>query len=194
MDIHHHHQSTRKHLRPAIVSLFALPFLLLALWSLLLRNKDFTQRAIVVLKGDSLVTGTVTFEQRSSNGPVSVTGHLKNLDPRALRGFHIHQSGDLSNGCLSAGPHFNPYGKSHGGPQDATRHLGDLGNIQSDEFGEARFTFDDQHISLNGPHSIIGRAMVVHSGTDDLGRGNNEESLKTGNAGTRSACGVIGLA
>ncbi len=36
--------------------------------------------------------------------------------------------------------------------------------------------------------------IIIHKNRDDLGLGNNNESLKTGNAGERVACGVIGLA
>ena len=41
--------------------------------------------------------------------------------------------------------------------------------------------------------SIVGRMFVIHKDEDDLGLGNNEESLKTGNAGERIACSIIGL-
>ncbi|KAJ6477371.1 superoxide dismutase [Mycena vitilis] len=165
---------------------------LFLLWSTRQTQPVLVTKAVVVLKGDSKATGTVTFEQ-SKTGVTTVTGELRNLDPLSSRGFHIHQFGDLSDGCLSAGPHFNPFGMNHGAPSDTERHVGDLGNIKTDESGSASFKLEDSLISLNGPLSILGRAVVLHAGTDDLGRGGDPESLKTGNAGARAACGVIGL-
>ncbi|KAF8271951.1 superoxide dismutase [Lactarius quietus] len=175
-----------------IASVLAVAFLTY-LWVTSASSKEpFVYRAVAVLSGDSPVAGTVVFEQLSKSSPVTVTGDLKSLDPSASRGFHIHQLGDITNGCISTGSHFNPLGKSHGAPTASERHVGDLGNIHSDDTGTARFTLTDNLISLNGPRSILGRAVVVHAGTDDLGLGGDEESLKTGNAGARAACGIIG--
>lgn len=55
-------------------------------------------------------------------------------------------------------------------------------------------TIQDRLISILGPHSVIGRSMVIHADVDDLGKGGHELSLSTGNAGARLACGVIGYA
>ncbi|KAJ3516701.1 hypothetical protein NLJ89_g955 [Agrocybe chaxingu] len=183
-------------LRPLLVTAAAVFGLLFVVYKLFNSQSPAVtvNKAIVILNGDSPVTGTVIFEQTSPDGPVKVSGEIIGLSPDALRGFHVHQLGDLSGGCNTAGAHFNPYGKTHGAPTDPNRHVGDLGNIESDGSGKASFVFTDKLISLNGPNSIIGRSLVVHAGTDDLGRGNNEESLRTGNAGARAACGVIGLA
>lgn len=43
---------------------------------------------------------------------VYITGKISGFeqtDIATLHGFHIHQFGDLSEGCASCGGHFNPY-------------------------------------------------------------------------------------
>ncbi|TRY83125.1 hypothetical protein DNTS_020644 [Danionella cerebrum] len=150
------------------------------------------QKAVCVLKGTGEVTGTVYFEQESEKTPVKVSGEIVGLAP-GKHGFHVHAFGDNTNGCISAGPHFNPHDKTHGGPTDSVRHVGDLGNVTADGSGVAKIEIVDSMLTLSGQHSIIGRTMVIHEKEDDLGKGGNEESLKTGNAGGRMACGVIGI-
>ncbi len=99
----------------------------------------------------------------------------------------------MTGGCVTAGPHYNPFNKTHGGPRDEVRHVGDLGNLKTNEKGHGYLAISDKLITLFGKNSVVGRAVVVHSKQDDLGRGGDEESKKTGNAGKRVACGVIGL-
>lgn len=122
-----------------------------------------------------------------------MNGQLTGLK-QGLHGFHIHEFGDNTNGCISAGPHFNPDKKEHGGPTDAERHVGDLGNVEANAEGIAKINIHDKQISLTGPNSILGRTVVVHADPDDLGKGGHELSKTTGNAGGRLACAVIGLA
>uniref|UniRef100_A0A077K883 Superoxide dismutase [Cu-Zn] n=1 Tax=Penaeus japonicus TaxID=27405 RepID=A0A077K883_PENJP len=151
-----------------------------------------TRRATVVLTGEAQGTLTLT-QSKPPVGPTVIEGVITNLSP-GLHGFHIHQLGDLTGGCKSAGGHYNPYMRPHGSPLDRERHVGDLGNILADATGRVVVNISDPLVSLVGPRTVLGRAVVVHAGEDDLGDGGNEDSLKTGNAGGRVACGVIGHA
>merc|ERR1712087_858205 len=100
----------------------------------------------------------------------------------------------MGNGFASAGPIFNPFEKPHGAPTDEDRMVGDLGNITADESGVAQVHIEDTSVKLIGPHSVIGRSIIVKEGEDDLGRGGHELSLSTGNSGGRIGAGVIGIA
>lgn len=79
------------------------------------------------------------------------------MTTRPFASKHVDSTGgDLSSGCASAGSHFNPSNEAHGAPTDASRHVGDLGNILSDAQGEAKFTIEDPLVTLNGPLSVVG--------------------------------------
>jgi Cu-Zn family superoxide dismutase len=131
------------------------------------------------------VRGRVTFAEIEDG--VLVVAEVSGLS-EGMHGFHIHETGDCSApDASSAGGHYNPNDTPHGAPGDpaSERHVGDLGNLEAGVDGTARYERVDSVISLSGPNSIIGKAVIVHAGQDDF------ESQPTGEAGGRLACGII---
>lgn len=122
-----------------------------------------------------------------ADGTVRVRVDVTGVEPNSQHGFHVHENGDCSApDASSAGGHFNPTGAAHGGPNDATKHAGDFGNLTSDSRGEIHEEFTVDFIQLTeGSRSAIGRAVVLHGGRDDL------TSQPSGDSGARIACGVL---
>jgi len=144
------------------------------------------------------VYGSIRLFQRGDKCTISY--EIKGLTP-GKHAFHIHEKADFSDGCTSAGPHYNPFKKTHGGPGDEERHVGDLGNIEANAEGVAKGKIVDKLVKLEGEHNVIGRSFMIHQDEDDCGTGDNSEpgpppvngkaSKATGNAGARVACGEI---
>ena len=152
---------------------------------------SLNKEAVCVFQ-ESKITGFVHFIENKEKKHTEIHINLKNV-PTGEHGFHIHETGDLREGCKSLCSHYNPHNKNHGGPDDKDRHVGDLGNIKADKNGIVETIIYDKKIKLSGKYSVIGRSIVIHDKKDDLGKGGNKESLITGNAGKRIACGVIGI-
>jgi len=146
--------------------------------------------AMCVLEHSNTVKGTILLRQLQEGQGTVIVGRITGLEP-GEHGFHIHEFGDLTDGCESAGGHYNPDDVDHGDLESG--HVGDLGNVTANTDGVADFTIIAKRIDLIGERSVVGRAIVIHSDVDDLGKGGDAESLKTGNAGDRLACGVITL-
>jgi len=135
--------------------------------------------------------GYVVFTQIKDYVEIEVNIRNNNMKKEILRknGFHIHASGDLRRGCDSCCKHYNPRNKNHGGLDDKDSHAGDLGNIEFDSEGNCFMKIQTDKFEVK---DIIGRSVIIHEDEDDLGKGNNAESRKTGNTGKRISCSVIG--
>ena len=139
------------------------------------------------------IVGHVGFRNVGARGTL-VSYDLQHLRPMAFHAIHVHEWGDMRDGCASSGAHWNPDGGMHGGvvASPRFRHVGDLGNVRANENGRAIGSILVPDLPLYGRRGILGRMLVIHEGKDDLGRGCESDSLTTGHAGARIGCGVIG--
>ena len=108
--------------------------------------------------------------------------------PPGEHACHIHEIGDCSSDDgKSAGGHWNPTAMDHGKWGDEPFHLGDIGNILVGEDGKGALmlTTDRWATGGGGDNDVLGKAVIIHAGTDDF------TSQPTGGAGGRIGCGVI---
>ena len=94
-----------------------------------------------------------------------------------------------SNDGKSSGGHWNPTLTNHGKWGDQSGfHIGDIGNFTANEKGVGIINFSTDLWCLDcgdDNKNIIGKAIIVHQGTDDF------VSQPSGAAGSRISCGGI---
>jgi len=160
----------------------------------------------IALFNTKYIKGDIRFHQCDKTKGTLVMFNLYGMTPGKIRACHIHEYGDESDGCKTLGAHWNPENTNHGyinlsipsskRPKHRVEsHAGELlNNIKADKHGNFKVRYIDHRLNLRGNvnNSIFGRSVVIHNGIDDLGLGGDAESLKTGNAGGRIACAIIG--
>ncbi|MFV0540621.1 MAG: superoxide dismutase family protein [Aestuariibaculum sp.] len=138
-------------------------------------------------KSDSKVTGEVVFTE--VDGTIAMVAKLSGLE-QGTHAIHIHESSDCSSpDGKSTGGHWNPTNQPHGAwGAESGYHKGDIGNVIADENGNAELTFSTNEWCIgceDDTKNILGKAIIVHAGEDDL------TTQPTGAAGGRVSCGGI---
>jgi superoxide dismutase, Cu-Zn family len=135
--------------------------------------------------------GRVWFKQHGRDGAVSVFAEVDGLEP-GFHGFHIHTTGECEPPeFTSAGGHLNPDGASHGD------HAGDLPTLLVNEDGSGMLAATTDRFSLDDLRDEDGTAVMVHELADNYANiperygGPDPDTLATGDAGIRLACGEV---
>ncbi|MCF6296349.1 MAG: superoxide dismutase family protein [Flavobacteriaceae bacterium] len=138
-------------------------------------------------KSSSNVAGNVVFTQEDDI--VTMIATISGLS-EGTHAIHLHEKADCSSDDgKSSGGHWNPTAQPHGkwGASEGF-HKGDIGNFEADAEGNGSITFStDQWCIGCGDETkdIIGKAIIVHQGTDDF------TSQPSGAAGSRISCGGV---
>jgi superoxide dismutase, Cu-Zn family len=143
---------------------------------------------LVNAEGDRV--GRVFFEQER-HGDVLVFAKVRDLPP-GFHGFHIHTTGVCEPPAFtSAGGHYNPTGATH------RDHAGDLPTLLVNEDGRGMLATATDRFSLRDLRDADGSAVMVHELADNYANipqrygGPDAETLATGDAGSRLACGEL---
>ncbi|MDY8137368.1 superoxide dismutase family protein [Aquimarina sp. 2201CG5-10] len=138
-------------------------------------------------KSKSEVSGNVTFTE--TEGLVNMVANLTGLS-EGTHAIHIHEKADCSSADgKSTGGHWNPTMEAHGkwGAKEGY-HKGDIGNFIASADGKGNITFATTEWCIgcdDDKKNIVGKAIIVHQGTDDF------TSQPSGAAGSRVSCGGI---
>ncbi len=140
-------------------------------------------------KSGSTVSGKVIFTEDAKKN-VNMLAKIQGLTP-GIHAIHIHQTADCTSADgKSSGGHWNPTAQPHGkwGAENGAYHKGDIGNFEANAEGEAtvRFSTNEWCIGCDDDtKNILGKAVIVHQGQDDL------TSQPSGAAGKRVSCAGI---
>lgn len=147
---------------------------------------------------DGRRVGRVVMRQRGGKVVVHVTA--RGLEP-GFHGFHVHSIG-LCEPDAPEGPFTTAGGHYTGGSPDHGDHAGDLPSLLVTEDGQAWASFVTDRFTLAELRDADGSAVMVHAGRDNFANiperytsagvpGPDADTLSTGDAGSRAACGVV---
>lgn len=176
----------------------------------ILRNAGGEKLGRVDFWADSTCTTRVV----AALGQFDLNGQDSGLD-EGFHGFHIHTTGKCERNAVddegnpspffTAGSHWNPDDRHHG------NHRGDLPPLMATTGGLARADVLTDRFTISRLFDDDGSAVIVHQGRDNLAHvpatddeggeryhshvsdemGPDADTLATGDAGSRFACGVV---